>query len=285
MPTNREIYFNLFKENNRYLNRNVIKSLLNDANHFYNDIELYKNFDVKCKNYEYFSSNVDRVRSGEPYQYVLGYANFIDSIYEVNSNVLIPRQETEELVIQTKTYIEKFFKGQKVTIADVGTGSGCIPIALRRYFKDADIYASDISKEALAVAKRNGELHKSNITFFEGDMLAPYINNGIKLDVLVSNPPYIEDEITVDEQVLKYEPHLALFAKPNTKFYEIIFQNADKIMNPNCIMSFEIGEDMEETLSALVEHYFPTAAYKVAKDMYKKTRFLYIIRREDMNYA
>lgn len=285
MPTNRTIYFELYSKNNKFLTRSVIKSLLNDANQFYSDIELYKNFDVDCKNYEYLCSNIARVEAGEPYQYVLGYANFIDRLFKVNSNVLIPRQETEELVVNIKKYIEKYFKDKKITIGDVGTGSGCIPISLKRYFKNVDIYASDISKEALEVAKENSDLYKADITFFEGDMLQPYIDQNIKLDVLVSNPPYIESKKTVDEQVLKYEPHLALFANPSTKFYQIIFQNADKVMNPNCLMAFEIGEDMEEALSVLVERYFPTAAYIVAKDMYKKTRFLYIIKKEDMNYA
>jgi len=284
MPTNRSIYFELSKENNKYLTRLVIKSLLNYANGYYNDIDLYKNFDKECENYETLLSMIERVKSGEPYQYVLGYANFIDRFFKVTPDVLIPRQETEQLVIATKKYIEKYFPCES-TIGDVCTGSGCIAISIKRYFPNAKVYASDISKSAITVASENAEWNKQEVSFLEGNMLDPFIEKGIRLDVLICNPPYIEKENEIDEQVFKYEPHLALLASPCTKYYEEIFKKADEVMNDNCIMAFEIGEDMEDALSILVENYFPTSAYIVSKDMYGKTRFLFIIRREDMNYA
>jgi len=284
MPTNRSIYFELNNLKNKYLTRLVIKSLLNYANGYYNDIDLYKNFDKECDNYETLLSMIERVKNGEPYQYVLGYANFIDRFFKVTPDVLIPRQETEQLVISTKKYIEKYFKNSP-TIADVCTGSGCIAVSIKRYFPDAKVYGTDISKNAITVASENSSWNKQDVTFLEGNILEPLIDNHIQLDVLICNPPYIENEKEIDEQVYKYEPHLALLAKPSTKYYEEIFKNADKVMNDNCIMAFEIGEDMEDALSIMVENYFPTAAYIVSKDMYGKTRFLFIIRREDMNYA
>lgn len=285
MPTNRELYFQLLGKKNKYLTRLVVKELLNDVNGFSDGLSLYKHFDEECPNYEKLVENSKRVEDGEPFQYVLGYANFIDLLFEVNKNVLIPRQETEELVIHTKRYIEKYLKDRELDIADVCTGSGAIGISLKKYFPKANVTLTDISKEALEVAKYNSEKLGFKVDILEGDMLSPLIEKGIKLDVLVCNPPYIENIKTIDEQVWKYEPHQALLASPKTKFYEEVFKNADKIMKAEFILAFEIGEDMEDELSIMVENYFPDAMYTIAKDMYGKTRFLYIIRKEGMNYA
>lgn len=286
MPTNREIYFSLIKENNKYLTRNVINSMLCFVNGFDCNLTLYKNFDVECKSFEEFNKLIERVKSGEPYQYVIGRANFIDLTFNVNPHVLIPRQETEELVIGTKVLADKIFDHpSKLIIADVCTGSGVIGLYLKKLYPLSKVYLTDIDNECLEVAKSNAKLYNLDATFLQGDLIEPLISNNIKLDVLVCNPPYIEDNSTIDEQVWKYEPHLALLAEPKTLFYERIFKEADKIMNKNAILAFEIGEDMEDELCALVEHYFPNSAYKLSKDIYGKLRFLYIMIKEDGNYA
>lgn len=289
MPTNREVYFSLLKENNKYLNRNVVSSVLCAINNFDSNITLYKHFDEECQDYENLLSLFNRIKGGEPYQYVIGKANFIDLLFNVNPSVLIPRQETEELVIGTKVMVDKFFRdvqfGSELTIADVCTGSGVIGIYMKKLFPLAEVYASDIDEECLKVAKGNSELHNYYVEYFQGDLLKPFMERNIKLDVLICNPPYIESQETIDEQVWKYEPHKALLANPKTKFYEEIFKDADKIMNKNSILAFEIGEDMEDEISALVEYYFPNSAYKLANDMYGKLRFLYIMIKEDGNYA
>ena len=285
MPTNRELYFELLGKNNKYLTRLVVKELLNNANGYTDGLSLYKHFDEPCKNYEKFIENAKRVEEGEPFQYVLGYANFIDLLFEVNKDVLIPRQETEELVIHTKRYIEKYLKDRDLDIADVCTGSGAIGLSLKKYFPKANVTLSDIEVKALEVAKKNSMKLGLKANCVQGDMLDPLIEAGLKLDVLVCNPPYIENLDTIDEQVWKYEPHQALLATPKTKFYEEVFKNADKIMKNEFILAFEIGEDMEDELSVMVENYFPDAMYTIAKDMYGKTRFLYIIRKEGLNYA
>lgn len=289
MPTNREVYFSFLKENNKYLNRNVVSSVLCVINNFDSNITLYKHFDEECQDYENLLSLFNRIKGGEPYQYVIGKANFIDLLFNVNPSVLIPRQETEELVIGTKVMVDKFFRdvqfGSELTIADVCTGSGVIGIYMKKLFPLAKVYASDIDEECLKVAKGNSELHNYYVEYFQGDLLKPFVERNIKLDVLICNPPYIESQETIDEQVWKYEPHKALLANPKTKFYEEIFKDADKIMNKNSILAFEIGEDMEDEISALVEYYFPNSAYKLANDMYGKLRFLYIMIKEDGNYA
>ena len=278
MPSNRELYFQLLKENNEYLTKSVIVSLLMDASDFVDRMVFYSHFNDEVKNPAKLAQNVAKVAHGEPLQYVLGYAYFLGEKYNVNKDVLIPRQETEQLVIETTLYIKKLFNGEEdFILADVATGSGCIAGALKRQFKGATVLASDISKSALEVAKDN--LKDLSIELLEGNMFDPYIERGIRLDVLVSNPPYIDDVKTINKQVYEYEPHSALLAHPSTKFYEEMFIKMPQVMNEtHFLATFEIGEDMEETLTDLVEKYFDNVRYKFAKDMYGKTRFLYIIK-------
>lgn len=284
MPTNREVYFNLLKSNNKYLTRLVIKSLLNDANGFWDEISLYKSFDLPCNNYDDLIKKIERVKNGEPFQYVLGYANFIDQYFEVNPHVLIPRQETEELVIGAKLLIEKAFPTSiNLSIADICTGSGCIGITLKKYFPSAVVYGTDIDNECLKVARRNAKM--SEVIFLRGNLLDPLIQEGIKVDVIISNPPYIQNHEEIDEQVWKFEPHLALLAKPSTFFYEEIIKKADEVLNENGLLLFEIGEDMEKPLAEIVDKYYPNAKVIFSKDMHNKLRFLYIIKRGGKNYA
>lgn len=283
MPTNREVYFSLNNKKNKYLTRLVIKSLLNDANGFVDEISLYKYFDMECQNYDDLMKKVEHIENGEPFQYVLGYANFIDCLFDVDKNVLIPRQETEQLVINVKSMIESGFqKDAPIVIADIGTGSGVIAITLKKYFPNARVYATDIDEKALEVAKRNSNKLSKNIEFLQGNMLEPLKKANIKVDVLVSNPPYIERVEEIDPQVYKYEPHKALLAKPSTLYYEEVFNLANEVVKPDGIMAFEIGEDMEEALSDLVFKYFPNANILFSKDIYGKTRFLYIIDKGEV---
>ena len=182
--------------------------------------------------------------------------------------------------------IDKVFPPfSKLTIADVCTGSGVIGIYLKKLFRLSTVYVTDINEHCLKVAESNSKLHNLPVIPLQGDLLLPLIEKGIKLDVLVCNPPYIGDQSTIDEQVWKYEPHEALLANPKTSFYERIFKDVDRILNKNAILAFEIGEDMEDELCELVEKYFPNSAYKLSKDMYGKMRFLYIMIKEDGNYA
>lgn len=285
MPTNRELFFDLLKKNNKYLTRSVVKSLLNDANGFTNEFDLYKNFDLEVQNYDDLLSKIERVSNGEPFQYVLGYANFIDKYFEVNPSVLIPRQETEQLVIDLKTMIEKRFGDQQITIADIGTGSGAIAVSLKGYFKDANVYATDIDQDCIEIAAGNASRLDKDVLFIRGNMLEPLIKYNVRVDVLVSNPPYIDGPSTIDEQVWKYEPHKALLASPDTFFYEEILKNVDSVLNPGGIIAFEIGEEMEESLTQLVKKYLPGSNYYFVKDIYGKMRFLYIIEEGDKMYA
>ena len=275
MPTNREIYFKLLKENNKYLNKNVIISLLVDASKYDDRMVLYANFDKEVSNLEHLLINVDLVKKGVPYQYVLGYSYFLGNKVYVSKDVLIPRQETEQLTVDTMVYIKKAFKQNECpVIADVCTGSGAIASALEHEIPNAKIYGTDISLYALKIAKKNVK----NVDLLCGNLVDPLIDKRVKLDVLICNPPYIENISNIDKQVWDYEPHLALVASPATKCYEEIFKKAYLIMKEHYLMAFEIEEDMEKPLTELMNKYLDGCTYRFHKDIYDKTRFLYIIK-------
>ena len=275
MPTNREIYFQLLKLNNQYLNKSVIVDLLVDASDYSDRMDLYSHFDNEVKNIEYLFACVDQVKKGIPYQYVLGYKYFLGNKIIVDKNVLIPRQETEQLTVDVLVYLKKYLENNKdVVLADICTGSGAIASAIENEFPKLKIYATDISKEALGVAIHNVK----KVELFEGNLLDPLIENNIKVDVLVCNPPYIENEKKIDEQVWNYEPHLALLANPGTKCYEEIFSKAKLVLKDHYLMAFEIEDDMEKPLIELMNKYLENCSYSFKKDIYGKLRFLYIIK-------
>ena len=275
MPTNREIYFSQIKKNNKYLIKNVVESLLMEANNFSTSFELFNKLDDECKNIDWLYKAIDNVQNGIPYQYVLGYCYFNNRKYFVDNNVLIPRQETEGLVKRAIQIIKNNFdKG--FVCADLGTGSGIIAIEIKNAFKSANVLAIDISEKALQIANKNAELNKTEVSFLKGDMVDLLVKNKIKLDLLISNPPYIKSKDTIDEQTWTYEPHDALLASPSTYFYEKIIKNAANIMNDNYMMFFEIGEDMVEQLKVIINRYLPKCYYIFEKDIYDKDRYLYL---------
>ena len=284
--TYRELYFNLQKRKSKYLNNTAIKTLLQDDGNFSDFFNLINHFDEQVKNIDKIESNIVRIEAGEPLQYVLGYAFFVNSNYVVSKDVLIPRQETEELAVATlKTIVKMFGKEPKIKIVDIGTGSGILGIYLKEYFPNSSVICTDISENSLQIAKINAKNHHVEIDFRQGDMLEP-IKDEKDVAVIISNPPYIGDESTVDPQTLKYEPHLALFASPKTKYYEIIMSTIDsQILADKYLLAFEIGEDMEEELTHLIETKYKGIMYKFEKDIYGKTRFLYIIKDEGITYA
>ena len=284
--TYRELYFNLQKRKSKYLNNTAIKTLLQDDGNFSDFFNLINHFDEQVKDVDKIESNIVRIEAGEPLQYVLGYAFFVNSNYIVSKDVLIPRQETEELAVATlKTIVKMFGKEPKIKIVDIGTGSGILGIYLKEYFPNSSVICTDISENSLQIAIINAKNHHVEIDFRQGDMLEP-IKDEKDVAVIISNPPYIGDESTVDPQTLKYEPHLALFATPKTKYYEIIMSTIDsQILADKYLLAFEIGEDMEEELTHLIETKYKGIMYKFEKDIYGKTRFLYIIKDEGITYV
>ena len=280
MSSIRQKYFEIKNINNKYINENSVKQILMSVNNIDNDFDLLYRFDDECVNEEIIDNYVQELINGKPLQYILKKAYFHGHYFYVDNNVLIPRNETEELVDIVIKKINEIYNRQNVQIFDVCCGSGCIGISLKKAIIESTVYLSDISIEALKVSEKNKVNLEADVTLLQGDMLEPFINSSLKADVIVSNPPYIPSMDTVDEATLKHEPHLALFASPSTHFYELLFKNASKVLNPLGLICLEIGEDMEEELTLLIKKYFVKSVYNFYKDMYDKTRFLIIIRDE-----
>ncbi|MBR0230404.1 MAG: peptide chain release factor N(5)-glutamine methyltransferase [Erysipelotrichaceae bacterium] len=225
-----------------------------------------------------FNDGVERLLKNEPLQYILGYQWFYGNKIIVNEEVLIPRYETEELVANVLADSDYFFKDkEEIVIADVGTGSGAIAVSLAKEEPKFRMYATDISETALEVARQNAELNGVNITFYQGDMLEPLIEKNLKLDILVSNPPYIPVEQEVQKSVGEYEPHVALFGgNDGLYFYRKIFEKAYQLIKEHSFMAFEIGFDEKDALLQLAKEYFPNDRYDVLKDLNGKNRMLFI---------
>lgn len=220
-----------------------------------------------------FEKGIIRMLNDEPMNYVLGYSYFYGYQFKVNKDVLIPRPETEELVGLILSKYDEFYKGQNVSICDVGTGSGAIAISLKKEEEKLNVFASDISIDALNVAKENADNLNANVHFLCGSMLEPYIENNIKVDILVSNPPYIRNDEKLEASVIDYEPHVALFGGDDgLKFYKEIFTLSNKVLNENGLIFFEMGYDQAENMSKLAHSYYPKGKVEIYKDINGKDR-------------
>lgn len=196
---------------------------------------------------------IEELRSWRPVQYIIGFADFYDMELEVGEGVLIPRPETEELVewIASESRPE-------ATILDVGTGSGCIAIALNRAIKESRVCAIDISSKALDIARRNGNKYSPEVRFMEGDALGEFDKLfGAKFDVVVSNPPYIpqSDISLMRANVTKYEPETALFVPDNDPllFYRSIAQTSKRLLKHEGKLYFEIYESLAKEMIVMLE--------------------------------
>ena len=234
-----------------------------------NNIEYLKKY-LKDKTLD---EGIELLNKGIPVQYIVGNVDFYGYNFKVNENVLIPRFETEELVEKTIKYINKYFN-KKVDILDLGTGSGCIAITLKKEL-DCNVDAVDISPKALEIAKLNAKNNNVDITFYEGDMLSP-INK--KYDVIIPNPPYIAYNEEIMEIVKNNEPHTALYAEDNgLKYYKDIISNANKYLKEKSIIAFEIGEKQGKLILEYAKNYFKDSIITVEKDMQNRDRFVFII--------
>ena len=225
---------------------------------------------------------IEEYINGKPVQHIVGYTYFYGYKMIVNGDVLIPRPETEELIGYVLAYYDEMFDGKKVDVVDVGTGSGNIAVALACEESNMNVSASDISFEALETAKVNAENNQANVTFYQGNMLDPFIEKGLKFDILVSNPPYIPDDEYVEPLVLDNEPNIALFGgNKGMKFYQEIFENAKKVLKEKAIMAFEHSHKTRLEMLELANTYFPKANSFVIKDLNGKDRFLIVLIGEE----
>lgn len=208
----------------------------------------------------------DYLVDNKPIEYILGYTYFYGNKIKVNENVLIPRDETEEVVEKALSYIKS---GDRVL--DLCTGSGAIAIALKKKICDIKVVASDVSSKALTMARENAKDNGVDINFAEGDLLNPFIG-GEKFDVIVCNPPYIDRSYEVNDFV-KWEPSLALYAdNKGLENYERILKNIDKVLNKNGVIVFEIGYDQKDSLINFCNNNLEKCEVECHKDINGKDR-------------
>lgn len=225
-----------------------------------------------------FQDGMQRYMNGEPIQYINGKENFFSRDFIVNENVLIPRYETEELVENILYKIDDYFDDySSIDLCDVGTGSGAIAITLALEEPKLNVVATDISEEALEVAKANASELDAQVTFYQGDMLEPLIDRQQKFDIFVSNPPYIPQDQEIESVVKDNEPHVALFGgNDGLYFYRKIFKDVRHVLKDRALLAFEMGFDQRELMSQTVEQYFPGIPYEIIKDINGKDRMLFI---------
>lgn len=242
--------------------------------------ELYirYNEEMPKEKYEAYFIALDKyLEDNIPVQQIIGYVYFYGYKFIVDDQVLIPRFETEELVANILIFYDEYFGENPVDVVDIGTGSGCLAVSLKKEEpKNFHVTATDISEEALNVAKKNALLNKVEICFLSGDMLEPVKSK--KFDILVSNPPYIPESEVVEDIILENEPHVALFGgSDGLKFYRKILSEAKNILKSKSIIGFEHGYDKANELQKIAKTYFPLSKIFTLKDMQGLDRMTFVI--------
>ena len=230
-------------------------------------ILLANEIDLDESNQTLFFSALERLKTHEPIQYVLGKTNFMDLEFKVNSSVLIPRPETEELV---RLMLKEDLDGKE--ILDIGSGSGCIAISLAKNLPNAKVSALDISNDALEVAKENATLNNVDIEFINSDIFE--YQSDKKYDIIVSNPPYVleSEKLLMKKNVLDFEPELALFVEDINPviYYEAISWFSKNYLNKKGRLFLEINENYKNELMFLFRDNF---SIEIIKDLSGKNRF------------
>ncbi len=256
---------------------NDVRILIAQDNGFKEPIDTLFYRDSEMKNLDLFEKQFKRLLQGEPVEYIAETASFLQFKLHVDRRVLIPRMETQELVAKISENISNWFDPRNFLVcADIGTGSGAIAIALKSLFPNWIVSASDISNDALDVARGNAEKYNLPIHFYEGDSLEPYIKGNMNLDIVVSNPPYILNAEEVQDSVKDYEPGSALWLDKENSVYEKIFRDVYKTKKGEMMLFFEIGYDLEDYLLSLMNKHLKDYDYSFEKDLNGLTRFLFV---------
>ena len=236
-------------------------------------LRMERDTDVTFIHEQQLLSILNDLQLGKPVQYILGEAHFYGLVFKVNEHVLIPRPETEELVDWMIADNNLQFAVSDIKILDIGTGSGCIPVTLKKHLPQAQVSTLDVSAEAITVARQNAMQNGVEVDFIEADILS--FKSELKFDVIVSNPPYIRllEKEEMHENVLANEPHLALFVSDEDPliFYKAIASFAQTNLNRGGKLYFEINEYLgEETVDMLDAKGFKNI--ELRKDMQGKDR-------------
>lgn len=219
---------------------------------------------------------VKRRAQHEPLQYITGETDFLNTKIKVAPGVLIPRMETEQLV---DSVLKNHSPGEELAVIDLGTGSGCIPVALKKNRPEWKISATDISEEALNIASQNAASNQTEITFFKDDLFSPDPKmHSSKYDMVISNPPYIlrEEKDSLDKEVTGYEPQLALFCESTSSIYGAIEQFASQYLSQKGFLYLELHENHSKEVADI----FALKKWHVSieNDYDSKPRFLFAQR-------
>lgn len=224
-----------------------------------------------------FQSYIQQHVKGIPVQYITGQEEFYGRTFLVDESVLIPRPETEELIVGAIERMTKLFGSKKVLkLADIGTGSGAIAITMKHEWPEANVTATDLSEVALQTAKRNAEQLQAEITFKLGDLTAPIKEE--TWDVVLSNPPYIafEEMKEMSDVVVAHEPHSALFAdEEGLILYRKLAEQLPPMMKTPALIGLEIGYTQGEAVANLFKQNFPKAKISIVKDINGKDRIVF----------
>ena len=240
------------------------------------DLALHPDMTFSTDEIQVWNSILNQLKLEIPIQYLLGKTSFYGLDFHVNTDVLIPRPETEELVDWILNDLKTKADSQKLKILDIGTGSGCIAVSLAKNIPNADVFALDVSEKALATAQKNALNNNVNLTFLQKNILE-IVDLEQEFDIIVSNPPYVREleKQEIKKNVLDHEPHLALFVEDTDAliFYEKIAVLAQKNLTPNGQLFFEINQYLgKEMLDLLEKMNFKNIALR--KDIYGNDRMM-----------
>jgi len=231
-------------EDESIISRMLLSNILNCKKE---DLIINLNKEISKEEEKEFFCGIEKISKGYPIQYITKKREFMQMDFFVNENVLVPRPDTECLVEEV---IKLCKKESKKDILDMCTGSGAIAISIAKNVDNVNVTASDISKGAIEVAKKNAKNLFAKVNFIQSDM---FENVEGKFDVIISNPPYVKTKV-IEEYILKYEPKLALDGgEDGLKFYKIIINEGYKYLKPNGIIALEIGYDQKEEVQELIK--------------------------------
>ncbi len=239
------------------------------------DTVLQSDFIVCVEKLKLFNSTIHRLKREEPIQYIFWKTEFYGFPFIVNKHTLIPRPETEELVSWVLDTIQESYK-KRISILEIGTGTGCIPISIKKNLPNSDVFTVDISEKAIEIAKQNAKLNDVTIHFEKVDILSTSSLKR-KYDIIISNPPYVREleKEKMSNNVLNYEPENALFVKDNNPliFYKKITELAISHLNKKGFLFFEINEYLGDETKRLIEE-IGFKKVKIKKDIFGKDRMI-----------
>ena len=281
MPKIYEAYLNAMNQGKEHgVSSQDIRVLIAHEMGYAEPIDTLFHKDDEFTKIQEFERDFAKLIQGMPVEYVINEATFLHTKLYVDQRVLIPRMETQELIANLSEKVVDYYDPRNyLVVADIGTGSGAILCALRSLFPNWLLVGSDVSKDALEVARKNIKDYNVNATLLEGKSLQPYIDAKMNLDIIISNPPYILNKEEVQDSVKDYEPEGAHYLTPENNVYEDIFKNYKKVKKGSLLMAFEIGYDLEDMLTKMMKEYLEDYEYEFIKDLNGLTRFLFVFCR------